>query len=102
MSENTDIAVDEKVRVRVPEPKRWKVILINDDVTPVDFVVTLLMDIFKHDPNSAGNITMQIHETGSAIAGVYNFEIAEIKAVESTSLARAAGYPLQIKMEEDV
>jgi ATP-dependent Clp protease adaptor protein ClpS len=102
MSDNTDIAVDEKVRVRVPEPKRWKVILINDDVTPVDFVVTLLMDVFKHDPNSAGNITMQIHETGSAIAGVYNFEIAEIKAVESTSLARAAGYPLQIKMEEDV
>lgn len=101
MSDNTDIAVDEKVRVRVPEPKRWKVILINDDVTPVDFVVTLLMDVFKHDPNSAGNITMQIHETGSAIAGVYNFEIAEIKAVESTSLARAAGYPLQIKMEED-
>jgi ATP-dependent Clp protease adaptor protein ClpS len=101
MSENTDIAVDEKVRVRVPEPNRWKVILINDDVTPVDFVVTLLMDVFKHDPNSAGNITMQIHETGSSIAGVYNFEIAEIKAVESTSLARAAGYPLQIKMEED-
>jgi ATP-dependent Clp protease adaptor protein ClpS len=102
MSENTDIAVDEKVRVRVPEPKRWKVILINDDVTPIDFVVTLLMDVFRHDPNSAGNITMQIHETGSAIAGVYSFEIAEIKAVESTSLARAAGYPLQIKMEEDV
>lgn len=102
MSENTDIAVDEKVRVRVPEPKRWKVILINDDVTPVDFVVTLLMDVFKHDPNSAGTITMQIHETGSGIAGVFNFEIAEIKAVESTSLARAAGYPLQIKMEEDV
>jgi len=102
MSDNTDIAVDEKVRVRVHEPKRWKVILINDDVTPVDFVVTLLMAVFKHDPNSAGNITMQIHETGSAIAGVYNFEIAEIKAVESTSLARAAGYPLQIKMEEDV
>ncbi len=102
MSENTDIAVDEKVRVRVPEPKRWKVILINDDVTPVDFVVTLLMDVFKHDPNSAGNITMQVHETGSAVAGVYSFEIAEIKAVESTSLARAAGFPLQIKMEEDV
>ena len=101
MSDNTEIAVDEKVRVRISEPKRWKVILINDDVTPVDFVVTLLMDVFKHDPNSAGNITMQIHETGSAIAGVYNFEIAEIKAVESTTLARAAGYPLQIKMEED-
>lgn len=45
---------------------------------------------------------MQIHETGSGIAGVYNFEIAEIKAVEATSLARSSGYPLQIKMEEDI
>ena len=98
---NTDIAVDEKIRINVSEPKRWKVILINDDVTPVDFVVSLLMGVFKHDPNSAGNITMQIHETGSGIAGVYNFEIAEIKAVESTTLARSAGYPLQIKMEEE-
>ena len=98
---NTDVAVDEKVRIKVSEPKRWKVILINDDVTPVDFVVTLLMDVFRHDPNSAGNITMQVHETGSAIAGVYSFEIAEIKSVEATTLARAAGYPLQIKMEED-
>jgi ATP-dependent Clp protease adaptor protein ClpS len=98
---NTDVAVDEKVRVRVQEPKRWKIILINDDVTPVDFVVTLLMDVFRHDPNSAGNITMQIHETGSGVAGVYSFEIAEIKAVEATTLARSSGYPLQIKMEED-
>ena len=98
---NTDVAVDEKVRIKVSEPKRWKVILINDDVTPVDFVVTLLMDVFRHDPNSAGNITMQVHETGSAIAGVYSFEIAEIKSVEATTLARGAGFPLQIKMEED-
>jgi len=98
---NTDIAVDEKVRVRVPEPKRWKVILINDDITPVDFVVSLLMEIFRHDPNSAGVITMQIHETGSGVAGVYSFEIAEIKTVEATTLARSTGYPLQIRMEEE-
>lgn len=98
---NTDVAVDEKVRVKVPEPKRWKVIILNDDTTPVDFVVSLLMDVFKHDPNSAGTITMQIHETGSGIAGVYSFEIAEIKSVEATTLARSSGFPLQIKMEED-
>jgi ATP-dependent Clp protease adaptor protein ClpS len=97
----TDIAVDEKVRVHVPEPKRWKVILINDDVTPVDFVVSLLMEIFRHDPNSAGVITMQIHETGSGVAGVYSFEIAEIKTVEATTLARSTGYPLQLRMEEE-
>jgi ATP-dependent Clp protease adaptor protein ClpS len=98
---STDIAVDEKVKIQVPEPKRWKVIVLNDDVTPVDFVVSMLMEIFKHDPNSAGIITMQIHETGSAVAGVYNFEIAEIKTVEATALARASGFPLQLKLEEE-
>lgn len=98
---NTDVIVDEKVKVRVKEPNRWKVILINDDVTPVDFVISLLMDVFKHDPNSAGTVTMQVHETGSGVAGIYNFDIAEIKAVEATSLARSAGYPLQIKLEEE-
>jgi ATP-dependent Clp protease adaptor protein ClpS len=50
---------------------------------------------------SAKDITLQIHNTGSGIAGVYSFEIAEIKAVEATQLARANAFPLQIKMEEE-
>ena len=98
---STDIQLDEKIKVFVSEPKRWKVILLNDDSTPVEFVVSILIDIFKHNAETAREVTLQVHETGSGIAGVYSFEIAEAKAVEATSQSRAEGYPLQIKLEEE-
>lgn len=98
---STDIQLDEKIKVTVQEPKRWKVIILNDDSTPMDFVISVLVEIFRHNPDSAKNITMQVHETGSGIAGVYSFEIAEVKAVEATNSARTNGFPLQIKLEEE-
>jgi len=98
---STDIQLDEKIKVTVSEPKRWKVILLNDDSTPIEFVVSILIEIFKHNTESAKEVTLQVHETGSGIAGTYSFEIAEAKAVEATSQARAEGYPLQIKLEEE-
>jgi ATP-dependent Clp protease adaptor protein ClpS len=98
---STDIQLDEKIKVTVSEPRQWKVILLNDDSTPMEFVVGLLIDIFKHNNNTANDVMIQVHETGSGIAGVYSFEIAEAKAVESTNLARSNGHPLQIKMEEE-
>lgn len=98
---STDVQIDEKVKVRVSEPKRWKVILLNDDTTPMEFVIGILVEIFKHNVESAHHIMLQVHETGSGIAGVYNFEIAEAKAVEATNQARGNGYPLQIKLEEE-
>ena len=98
---STDIQLDEKIKVRVSEPKNWKVIFLNDDATPMDFVISLLMEVFKHTTETAKEITIQVHETGSGIAGTYSFEIAEAKAVESTTLARANGHPLQIKLEEE-
>jgi ATP-dependent Clp protease adaptor protein ClpS len=98
---STDIQLDEKIKVTVSEPRQWKVILLNDDSTPMEFVVGLLIDIFKHNNNTANDVMLQVHETGSGVAGIYSFEIAEAKAVESTNLARTNGYPLQIKMEEE-
>ena len=98
---STDIQLDEKIKVTVQEPKRWKVIILNDDSTPMDFVISVLVEIFRHNPDSAKNITMQVHETGSGIAGVYSFEIAEVKAVEATNQARQNSFPLQIKLEEE-
>lgn len=97
----TEVQIDEKIKQKVQEPKRWKVIFLNDDTTPMDFVVGVLTEIFKHTQETAKDITLEIHNTGSGIAGVYSFEIAEIKAVEATQLARANGFPLQIKMEEE-
>jgi ATP-dependent Clp protease adaptor protein ClpS len=101
MTTTTDIKLDEKIKQKVMEPKKWKVILLNDDHTPMDFVVSILTEVFKHSEDSARDITLQIHQQGSAVAGTYTFEIAEAKAVESTNLARASGFPLQIKLEEE-
>jgi ATP-dependent Clp protease adaptor protein ClpS len=97
----TDIQLEEKVKVTTQEPKNWKVIFLNDDSTPMNFVIQVLVEIFRHTEESAEDVTLQVHETGSGIAGVYSFEIAEAKAVESTNLARTNGFPLQIKLEEE-
>jgi ATP-dependent Clp protease adaptor protein ClpS len=107
MSTPTDVQLDEKVKLdekikqKIVEPKKWKVIFLNDNHTPMEFVVTVLVEIYKHTVEIAQEITLQIHETGSGVAGTYTFEIAEIKAVETTNLARAQGFPLQIKLEEE-
>lgn len=85
----------------IKEPSKYKVIILNDDKTPVDFVIALLMGVFKHDENSALKITLKIHNEGSGVAGTYNFEIAEQKAVDATMLARNNGHPLVIKVEEE-
>lgn len=98
---STDIQIDEKIKVTISEPKRWKVILLNDDTTPMEFVVSLLIETFKHSPETAERVMMDIHTTGAGIAGVYSFEIAEAKAVEATNQARNQAYPLQIKLEEE-
>ena len=80
----TDIQLDEKIKIKTSEPKRWKVILLNDDSTPMEFVIALLMEVFRHTHDSARDIMLQIHENGSCVAGLYSFEIAEAKAVEAT------------------
>ena len=98
---STDIQLDEKIKLTVSEPKRWKVIVLNDDSTPMEFVIGVLIEIFKHTHDTAREIMLQVHEEGSGIAGLYSFEIAEAKAVEATNLARTNGHPLQLKLEEE-
>lgn len=97
----TDIQVEEVVKTKISEPTDWKVILLNDDVTPMDFVISLLIEVFRHGHQVAHDITMQIHETGSGIAGVFNYEIAEAKMAEAVKIIKANGFPLQVKMEEE-
>lgn len=97
----TDVQIDSKLKEKIAEPNMWKVIFLNDDHTPMDFVISLLIEIFRHNPETARNITMQVHEQGSGVAGTYSYEIAEAKSVEATNLSRTNGFPLQIKMEEE-
>jgi ATP-dependent Clp protease adaptor protein ClpS len=82
-------------------PGLYKVILQNDNSTPMDFVIALLMHIFKHNEETAKAITLQVHNEGAGVAGVYSHEIAEQKGVESTMLARQNGWPLVIRVEAE-
>lgn len=101
ISTNMDVKIDEKIKIRITEPDRYSVVFLNDDLTPMDFVIDVLVNVFKHSHDTAKNLTMQIHEDGSAVVGVYTFEIAEQKGVEATTLSRASGFPLQIKVEKE-
>ena len=96
-----DVQIDEKIKQKIAEPNLYKVIMLNDDATPMDFVIDVLVQIFKHSETTARDLTTKIHEEGSAIVGVYTFEIAEQKGVEVLLSARNQGYPLEIKLESN-
>lgn len=88
-----------KTNLDIKEPSQYRVIYVNDDVTPMEFVITSLITYFGHDETSATDITMDIHQSGSAIVAVLPYEIAEQKGIEVTMLARQQGFPLQIRLE---
>ena len=90
----------EKTKLNIEEPGFYKVIFINDEVTPMEFVIEVLQKIFKHDLETSQKIMLEVHTEGAAIAGVYSYEIAEQKGVETTVLARSNGFPLQVKVEK--
>lgn len=101
MSTLADIQIDEKIRQITQEPAKYKVIFINDDVTPIEWVIEVLVNTFKHSQSSAEALTLQIHSEGSAVVGVYSYEIAEQKSVETTVASRDKGFPLQIRLEKE-
>ena len=96
-----EINVKEKVEQDVKEPSKYKVIFMNDNETPMDFVVAILTSVLRQSEKTAQELTMKIHEEGTAIVGLYSFEIAEQKSLEATKLARANGFPLQIQIEKE-
>lgn len=98
---NADVVIDEKIKIEIKEPNNYKVIFLNDDFTPMDFVVGLLVEIFRHTEQTAHDITLAIHNEGSGVVGEYTYEVAEQKALEASSLCKQNGFPLQIRLEEN-
>jgi ATP-dependent Clp protease adaptor protein ClpS len=99
MTTHTDTVTKEKQISAIKEPGMYKVTFFNDNVTPMDFVVQVLKEIFKHNIDRAEAIMQQIHQNGQGVAGIYTYEIAEQKGVETSVLARESGYPLQVKVD---
>ena len=90
-----DEKVQERVRVKKQEPELYKVVLLNDDYTTMEFVVTVLESVFEKSPAEAFQIMMHVHTNGRGIAGVYPWEVAETKVETVSGLAREAGFPLK-------
>lgn len=83
------------------EPPMFKVIYLNDDKTAMEFVIESLIEHFDYTPDTAEKVTVDIHQTGSAVVAVLPYELAEQKGIEVTVSARHVGYPLQIKLEPE-
>jgi ATP-dependent Clp protease adaptor protein ClpS len=98
--DQTDGAVKERVTPKKQEPTLYKVVLLNDDYTTMEFVIHVLETLFQRSPAEAYRIMMHVHVNGRGIAGVYPWEVAETKVDEVTSMAREAGFPLRAALEE--
>jgi ATP-dependent Clp protease adaptor protein ClpS len=98
--ERTDGAVKERVKPEKREPTEYRVILLNDDYTTMEFVMHVLEMTFQKSPAEAYRVMMQVHLNGSGTAGTYPWEVAETKVEAVTSMARAAGFPLRAAIEE--
>jgi ATP-dependent Clp protease adaptor protein ClpS len=91
--------LQERVKVQKQEPTLYKVVLLNDDYTTMEFVVSVLEAVFDKSPAESFRIMMHVHQQGRGIAGVYPWDVAETKTETVTNLAREAGYPLRAVTE---
>ena len=96
----TGDVVKERVRTEKKEPQQFKVLLLNDDYTTMEFVVHVLEAVFQKSPAEAYQIMMHVHVNGRGLAGVYPWEVAETKAETVITMAREAGFPLKAVTEE--
>lgn len=88
-----------KTKTEIKYPSRYNVVFFNDDFTPIEFVIQLLIEVFGKNIETAKKITMDVHNDGRAIAGTYSYEIAEQKVSESLVICRYNGHNLTIKTE---
>ena len=97
----TAVVEETEGKTKLERPPLYKVLLHNDDFTPMEFVVFILQTIFNHGENDAVRLMLDVHRKGIGLAGVYTFEVAEMKVDKVTSLAQANEFPLLCTMEED-
>ncbi len=88
-------------QTRLEEPKMYKLLLLNDEITTMDFVIEVLMNIFHFDLERASRLMLDIHYNGSGICGIFTQEIALSKQKQVQNAAKIANFPLQTRIEEE-
>jgi ATP-dependent Clp protease adaptor protein ClpS len=96
-----ETGVATRTRPKTKKPSLYKVLLLNDDYTPMEFVVEVLVRIFNKAPEEAARIMIHVHQNGVGLCGVFTFEVAETKVAQVMDLARRAQHPLQCTMEKE-
>lgn len=104
MTKENSISIDrekqlETVKKKVQPPPMYKVLLNNDDYTPMDFVIEVLMQFFNFDAEKANQLMLTVHYRGKAVCGIYTSEIAETKVMQVNQYARKHQHPLMCSME---
>ena len=98
---DSDIALFPKNATEVREPSMFRVLLLNDDYTTMEFVVEILVKVFRKHYDEAARIMLHVHNEGSGLCGIYTFEVAESKVHTVHNLARENGFPLKFTKEKD-
>jgi ATP-dependent Clp protease adaptor protein ClpS len=101
MSQQTDVKPRTRTKTKVERPKLWKVILLNDDYTPREFVVMVLKAVFRMGEEAAYAVMLTAHRRGVCVIAVFTKDVAETKAKEATDLAKDKGYPLAFSTEPE-
>ncbi len=93
--------IRERQKTNIREPRRFKVIIHNDDFTTMDFVVKVLRDVFFFSEENAEALMLQVHHSNKAVVGIYTYDIAVTKAQKATAMAREEGFPLRLTVEPE-
>ena len=96
-----DTGVVTRVKPKTKKPSMYKVLLLNDDYTPMEFVVYVLERFFNKQSEEATQIMLHVHQRGVGICGVYSYEVAETKVTQAMDFARQNEHPLQCTLEKD-
>ena len=95
------LGIATKTRVRTKKPSMYRVLILNDDYTPMEFVVLILERFFNKSREQATRIMLHVHQKGVGVCGVYTYEVAETKVTEVVEFARRHEHPLQLTLEKD-
>jgi ATP-dependent Clp protease adaptor protein ClpS len=99
--DHTDTGVLTRTKPKTKKPSLYKVLLLNDDYTPMEFVVLILEQFFNKSREDAYTVMLHVHQKGVGVCGVYTFEVAETKVMQVMDLAKQTGHPLQCRLEPE-
>ena len=98
--ENNDSLINTQTKEKLKKPSLYKVLILNDDYTPMEFVVYLLKSFFNKSNEEATKIMLHVHQNGIGVCGIFSYEIAETKVIQVLDTSRKNNHPLQCTMEK--